>query len=160
MSAAALLTELSDAGITLTRNGDRLHYQTRPGVTIGPYRAHIREAKPELLAALREREVLAALADQLEAGWNWLASHPDHPEHDAFLERWAEKLHRYERTSCGAVDPGQSDPFVGRGPVSPSVHPEGWAGIAPAGCGAPIACGPLGPCRQFTDHGRCWTEEA
>jgi hypothetical protein len=160
MSVAALLTDLADAGITLTRNVDRVHYQTRPGVSIAPYRARIREAKTELLAALREREMLAALVDQLEAGWGWLADHPDHPQHDAFLERWAEKLHQYERTYRGAVDPGQNEPCVGREPISASVPPEGWAGIAPAGCSVPIACGPLGPCRHFTDHGRCWAEVA
>jgi hypothetical protein len=39
----------------------------------------------------------AALVPSLENGWNWLREHPDHPEHDAVLERWLAHLHEYER---------------------------------------------------------------
>jgi hypothetical protein len=47
---------------------------------------------------------------------------------------------------------------VHRGPVEASPPPAGWDGIAPAGCGALIACRTLGPCRHFTETGRCWKE--
>ena len=43
----------------------------------------------------------AAMAPQLEVGWTWLASHPNHPEHEPFLARWLARLHEYERTYAG-----------------------------------------------------------
>jgi hypothetical protein len=39
----------------------------------------------------------AALVPSLEKGWNWLREHPDHPEHDAFLDRWIARLREYEQ---------------------------------------------------------------
>ena len=61
MSAAALLAELVDAGVTLTRNGDRLHYRTQSGVSIGPFAKDITANKPELLMELLQREIVAAV---------------------------------------------------------------------------------------------------
>jgi hypothetical protein len=52
MSAAALLAELDAAGVRLSLAGDDLHFQTRPGVSIAPYREQITANKPALLAAL------------------------------------------------------------------------------------------------------------
>ena len=118
MNAAALLDELAEAGVTVTRNGDHLHYQTRPGVRIAPYRERIRQVKPALLALLQEREAIAALG--LDPALHWV--------------------------------------HVSQEPVEPSVPPEGWEGVAPDGCGTPLVCGSLGPCRHFTEHGRCWAE--
>jgi hypothetical protein len=40
---------------------------------------------------------VAALVDHLEAGWVWLDGHPNHPEAEAFLTRWIERLRQYER---------------------------------------------------------------
>jgi hypothetical protein len=76
MSNVALLAELADAGVTLTRNGDRLHYQTRAGVSIAPYRERIQEAKPALLALLRERETVAALGPDLALHWIHVSTAP------------------------------------------------------------------------------------
>jgi hypothetical protein len=39
----------------------------------------------------------AAMVPSLENGWNWLREQPDHPEHDAVLERWLTHLHEYEQ---------------------------------------------------------------
>jgi hypothetical protein len=44
------------------------------------------------------RDTAAALLPELEAGWRWLASQPNHPEHEPFLARWLERLREYERT--------------------------------------------------------------
>lgn len=125
---ASLLTELEAAGITLTRNGDRLHYQTQPGVSLEPFRDQIVANKPALIRELLQREIVtaasvdlahfdraafdrlweqlralpdseavaAALFPQLEAGWDWLQEHPNHPSDDAFLDRWLVKLRDYE----------------------------------------------------------------
>jgi hypothetical protein len=45
VNPAALLDELADAGVTLSLNGNRLHYQTRPGVGIAPIADRIRNTK-------------------------------------------------------------------------------------------------------------------
>jgi len=129
VNAATLLADLQATGITLTRTGDRLHYRTRPGVSIAPYREHIAANKPALFRELVQREIVAAataepahfdqksldelhqqlrplpdpeaqvaaLVEQLEAGWEWLAANPDHPEAEAFLARWMARLRQYER---------------------------------------------------------------
>lgn len=56
------------------------------------------------------------------------------------------------------LDPALAWVCVYRGPVDASPPAANWNGIAPDGCDAPIACGPLGPCHHFTEHGRCWAE--
>ena len=61
MSAAALLAELEAAGVRLSLAGDDLRFQTRPGVSIAPYRESIAASKPALLAELRWRNELAAM---------------------------------------------------------------------------------------------------
>ena len=40
--------------------------------------------------ALRHREAvaIATLTDELEWGWRWLETHPTHPKHTDFTERW------------------------------------------------------------------------
>jgi hypothetical protein len=52
MSSHALLAELEAAGVHLTRVVDDLRYETRPGVTIAPYRERILANKPVLLSIL------------------------------------------------------------------------------------------------------------
>jgi hypothetical protein len=42
-------------------------------------------------------EDIAELVEQLEAGWAWLTAHSDHPEAEAFLQRWIARLREYER---------------------------------------------------------------
>jgi hypothetical protein len=52
MSTHALLADLEAAGVHLTKVGDDLLYETRPGVTIAPYRERILVNKPALLSVL------------------------------------------------------------------------------------------------------------
>jgi hypothetical protein len=61
MSAAILLTELEAVGVPLSLADEDLRYETRPGVSIAPYRDSIRASKPALLAVLRAREDPAAM---------------------------------------------------------------------------------------------------
>ena len=102
-----LLAELEAAGVHLTRNDDVLRVRSKPGVDPAPYRERIHEAKPALLALLREREVIADLVDQLVAGWDWLDGHPQHPEHEAFLSRWLCRLSTYERAYAAHHEQGE-----------------------------------------------------
>jgi hypothetical protein len=53
----------------------------------------VRPAPPDL-----ESE-LVALTDQLNAGWDWLRHHQAHPQHEAFISRWLDRLRTYEQTS-------------------------------------------------------------
>lgn len=60
MSARALLVELEAAGVRLSLAEDGLRFQTRPGVSIAPYRERITISKPTILTALRKRETVTA----------------------------------------------------------------------------------------------------
>jgi hypothetical protein len=51
----------------------------------------------QLQALPDPEEDMAALVEQLKAGWAWLAAHPDHPKAEAFLARWIALLRQYER---------------------------------------------------------------
>lgn len=144
MSAAALLTDLDAAGVRLARAGDDLHFETRPGVSIAPYREQITAHKPALLATLRQRELDAEVA-LLEHGWAWLEAHPDDPRHAAFEARWIERLQRYERSSTEAISGGH-EPLPRQGVVQASSPPAGWDGALPEACGWPKTCCLLGPC--------------
>jgi hypothetical protein len=146
VSAAALLAELAAAGITLTRHGDRLHYQTRPGVRIAPYRERIIESKPALLEALGEREAGASGRRN--------SSVPAGAAMDS--ERTAQLSPR--EVGALGLDPTLAWAHVSRRPVAATRPPVVWEGTAPAGCGAPLVCGLLGPCDHFNKHDRCWTD--
>ena len=61
MSARALLAELDAAGVRLSLAGIDLRYETRPSVSIEPYREHIVANKPVLLTELLKVEIMAAL---------------------------------------------------------------------------------------------------
>lgn len=65
MTPDALLDDLDAAGVRLFLAGDRLRYQTRPGVSIEPHRERIAANRPALMAALalQERIVVAATAE-------------------------------------------------------------------------------------------------
>ena len=67
MSAAALLAELDAAGVRLSLAGGDLRFQTRPGVSIAPYRERIAAHKPALVVLLRRGPVEAT---QPPAGWD------------------------------------------------------------------------------------------
>src|SRR5215218_7349778 len=122
MSIVALLAQLADAGVTLTQNGDRLHYQTRPGVSIAPYRERIQEAKPALLALLREQEAIAALG--LDPSLHWVHVSTGPVEASVPPDSWD-----------GAVPPACGVPAACRslGPC-PHVHEHGrcWHDAEPA----------------------------
>jgi len=61
VTAAALLAELSAAGIHLTREGDNLRVRMRPGTSLNLYTDHIRANKPALLRELLQRRIIEAL---------------------------------------------------------------------------------------------------
>jgi hypothetical protein len=103
-----LLAELDAAGVHLTRERDHLRVRGGPGASLAAYTERIREMKPALLALLREREVIADLVDQLVAGWDWLDGHPQHPEHEAFLSRWLDRLSTYEQTYAAHHEHGEA----------------------------------------------------
>jgi hypothetical protein len=106
MSAAALLAELEAIGIQITREGYTLRVRGNPGVNPAPYRERIREAKPVIIAMLRQREAIAELTNQLEVGWRWMEDHPNHPEHERFFARWLVKLDEYERADAASRQGG------------------------------------------------------
>jgi hypothetical protein len=58
VSAAALLVELEAAGVHLSLAGDALRFQTRPGISIAPYRERITANKPGLLAELLKARII------------------------------------------------------------------------------------------------------
>jgi hypothetical protein len=80
VSAAGLLTELEAAGVRLTLAGDGLRFQTRPGVSIAPYRERITARKPALLVELLQRRIVAAV-DVAPADF-------DRGEYDRLWTRW------------------------------------------------------------------------
>lgn len=80
MSAIALLEELEASGVRLSLAGDDLRFQTRPGVSVAPYRLRITAHKPALLAELLKARIIAVVTvspDQF-----------DRAEYDRLWERW------------------------------------------------------------------------
>jgi hypothetical protein len=82
-----LLRELVHRELVTTAAVEPLHFDRE---RYDPLQQQWRDL-PDLEAAT------AALVSSLEAGWNWLAAHPDHPEHESFLERWIARLRQYEQ---------------------------------------------------------------
>jgi hypothetical protein len=167
MSARVLLDELDAAGVRLFLAADDLRYQTRPGVSIAPYRERITAEKPALMAELLKQRIIDvvtvdpatfdragyerlwalwetyggdggvshpidrmgvpmsdvslarpdrdnadpidadALLPPLDEGWDWLVCHPEHPEHEAFLDRWISRLRDYERAHAAQCRIGE-----------------------------------------------------
>lgn len=62
MSAVALLNEIRAAGIAVNVDGDRLHVEARHGTITPELRDRMKAHKPELVAILRARAHLLALA--------------------------------------------------------------------------------------------------
>jgi hypothetical protein len=62
VSASTLLDELAAAGIRLSREGDDLIADVRPGAELDLYRDHITNHKPALLAELHRREEVVSAA--------------------------------------------------------------------------------------------------
>lgn len=68
MTAAAMIRDFADAGIRLSRNGDRLHVEAKPGTITDDLRRVLTDHKDDLLAALNDdpvtdlRATLLALA--------------------------------------------------------------------------------------------------
>ena len=73
MTAAAMIAELAQAGIHLSRHGDRLHVEAKPGTVTPAIREQLAAHKPELLAllehpyAIRTRLLNLALSEGLSA---------------------------------------------------------------------------------------------
>jgi hypothetical protein len=61
MIAPALLAELAAAGVRLSRDGDDLIAEIRPGAAVDPYREQIAAHKPALLVELLQRRIIAAV---------------------------------------------------------------------------------------------------
>ena len=80
MSARALLADLEAAGVRLSLAGDELRYQTRPGVSIAPYRDRITAHKPALLVELLQRRIIETVTVAPE--------HFDRTELDRLWARW------------------------------------------------------------------------
>jgi hypothetical protein len=81
MTATALLDDLESAGVRLTLAGDDLRYQTRPGVSIAPYRDLVAESKLALVAELRLRRQIITEATADPADFNRAA-------YDALWVQW------------------------------------------------------------------------
>ena len=75
-----MLAELEAAGVRLSLAGDGLHFQTRPGVGIAPYRERIAASKPALLAELLKAAIMAALNVEPE--------HFDRPAYERLMAHW------------------------------------------------------------------------
>lgn len=90
MNTSAFLRELASAGVTLTRNDDRLHYETSPGVSLEPFRAQIVANKPALIRELLQQEIVAAASID--------PAHFDRAAYDRLWSRWRE-LHTKETPS-------------------------------------------------------------
>lgn len=58
MNAAALLAELSAAGIRLSRSGDRLRVEARPGTLTTELREQLTASKPDLLVLLDDTTII------------------------------------------------------------------------------------------------------
>jgi hypothetical protein len=76
MRAASLLRDIEATGIRLHAAGDRLRAEIPAGANIGSFRERIQEAKPELLAALREREGIGALGLDPSLPWVHVSTAP------------------------------------------------------------------------------------
>jgi hypothetical protein len=61
VSAAGFLSELEAAGVRLSLADGGICFQTRPGVSIAPFRERIMAQKPALLAELLKARIIAAL---------------------------------------------------------------------------------------------------
>lgn len=81
VSARALLAELAGAGVRLSRDGDDLIAEIRPGASLDPYRERIMAHKPALLAELLQARIIEVVTaepavfnraeyDRLTALWN------------------------------------------------------------------------------------------
>ena len=133
MSAVTLFAELQSAGVRLSLAGGDLRYQTRPGVSIAPYRGRIASHKPALLALLRTREPVAATALQNRNRGPVEATKPPAGWDGALCAgcRWE----RY----CGVLGPRRRAPLTARARRG-RRHPKGLPMIELRcrRCGAPF----------------------
>jgi hypothetical protein len=75
------LDALATAGVSLTRAGDHLRYQTRPGVSISPYREQITTHKSALLTLLALQDEIVRTASAARDAF-------DRQHYDEIWSRW------------------------------------------------------------------------
>jgi hypothetical protein len=76
VNAVTLLSELQAAGIHISREGATLRVRGQPGVRLAPHGERIVANKPALLAALREREKVAAFGLDPTLRWAYVSKEP------------------------------------------------------------------------------------
>ena len=71
MTGVAMLEQIERQGVELwVEDGSTLRYRARPGALTPERLAWLRDHKPAILAALKVRRLLPALADELLAFWH------------------------------------------------------------------------------------------
>lgn len=80
MSARALLAVLEAAGVRLSLADDDLRFQTRAGVSIAPFRAHIASHKPAIMAELLKARIIEAVTVD--------PARFDRAEYDRLVAQW------------------------------------------------------------------------
>lgn len=154
MTAATLIRELADTGVRLSRRGDRLHVEARPGAITPAVRQRLVECKAELLAALPEpaapveslrarlRRIAEAenmdpnLADRLPAGEERDYAVLEDDQLVGLLACWRDDS--YRERGVPAPDDTATAFCRGCGPVL--LHPS-VAALAPAVNGVPRVLG-------------------
>jgi hypothetical protein len=127
VNAIALLDELRAAGITLSREGDKLRVRAKSGA-LAPYRERIAAAKPALLHVLAQR-------GDVESPSLASASPAD-----------SRILSEREAVALG-LDPHLLWLHVPRCDVVEATRPPAdWDGTLPIGCRYTRLCRTLGPC--------------
>jgi hypothetical protein len=132
MSARTLLAELEAAGMRLSLAGDDLRFQTRPGVSIAPYRERILANKPALLATLRQHEAATLPGTPRKSG------RPTPGE-----------------AAAQGLDPTLEWAYGDPAPVAATRPPAGWRGVLCDGCQWPELCRMLGPRGPHLPGGPC-----
>lgn len=108
MRATALINELKEIGIHLSRDGDDLIADVLPIADIEHHIGCIKANKLELLAVLRRRErELESMVSLLERGWTWFETHPNDPRSESFEVRWIALLREYESAYRALINENQ-----------------------------------------------------
>jgi hypothetical protein len=154
VTAAALLAKLDAAGVRLSLAEDDLRYQTRPGVSIEPYRDRISANKLALRSELLKAEICAAL-DVEPAAF-------DRPAYLRLMARWYATEAEVENGRLGEGSERFRQPrdaVRSAGNVRAGGPPtDGFTDPAkpfPPGCGVPKICSILGSCPGYRATSIC-----